>query len=132
ADTPRMDKIRIREILNRAQARFARLALPSAANETSITALSIIWRRHMESLGGSEQRFDFIKSSAPLTGLSLTMSDDFLREISAHSSALRYAGDQAAHPGAVSSTSLDALVSRAETSQQSLLRELVSVAFAEE
>ncbi|KAG6815754.1 hypothetical protein H0H93_009074, partial [Arthromyces matolae] len=132
ADTPRMDKIRIREILNRAQARFARLALPSAANETSITALSLIWRRHMESLGGSEQRFDFIKSSAGLVGLSSTMSDDFLREISAHSSALRSAGDQAAHPGAVSTTSLDALVSRAETSQQTLLRELVSVAFAEE
>jgi len=120
-DASTIDSILIRELINQAQARLARLAgLPGAY--LADAGISLIWRQKLNTFGSE---IDCIRyTTDTIAGLAgPTISPQTIQELSSPTSALRTAGDQAAHP---EHPVFEALVARANDDQRPLLRELVS------
>jgi hypothetical protein len=126
-DTETNDSIRVRELINHAQARLARLAgLPGVEDDSYLADISSIWRQKLWTFGSEVERICYTKDTITASGLAPpAVSHETMRELSSPTSELRTAGDKAAHPR---HSVYEGLIGRANEDKRSLLQELVSFA----
>jgi hypothetical protein len=123
-----MDSIRVRDLLNRAQAHLALLAQLPEATDAGIFYRSFLWRQKLFSLPDEAQRVRYTTQIVDdRSQASLQVSTQVIKELANPSSELRTAGDLAAHPSnQMTALGFDALIDRADERTKPFLRGLVA------